>query len=54
MLDYEVEIKKFFRNYALELYGSSILEQVDENSLGLKVIFDRIFENHFNKYNVDN
>lgn len=54
MLDYEVEIKKFFRNYALELYGSSILEQVDENSLGLKVIFDRIFENHFQKYNVDN
>lgn len=45
--DQEVEIKKFFRNYALELYGSSILENVDENSLGLKIIFDKIFENHF-------
>jgi hypothetical protein len=51
--DTHTDLKKFFSNYALELYGSSILEKVDENSLGLKTIFDKIFENQFLKYDID-
>ena len=51
--DTQTDLKKFFSNYALELYGSSILEKVEENSLGLKTIFDKIFENQFLKYDID-
>ena len=45
--DIQPEISKFFRNYALELYGSTVLESDTKDSLGLKTIFDKIFESQF-------
>ena len=47
------DIAKYFKNYALELYGASVLESEKHEKLGLKTIFDKIFEHQFLKYDID-
>lgn len=49
--DFQEQIKKFFRDYALELYGASILE-ISDTSLSLKTIFDKIIETQISKLDV--
>lgn len=46
------QLTQFFRNYALELYGTSVLE-IEQNDLTLKTIFDRIFENQISQLDLD-
>lgn len=47
------DLTKFFRNYTLELYGTSILQKEREEDLSLKVIFDCIFENKLREFDMD-
>lgn len=44
-------IEKHFRNYALEQFGTSILDTND--SAGLKQIFARIFEHEMQRHKLD-
>lgn len=50
------ELAKFFRNYALELYGASVLDVQNQQSsedLTLKTIFDKVFENQLEKFDIE-
>jgi len=49
-------LAKFFQNYALELYGASVLDVQNHSAaenLTLKTIFDKIFENQLEKFDIE-
>ena len=39
-------LEKYFSKYALQLYGTSILEKEQSNNLSLKTVFYEIFAHH--------
>jgi len=44
-------IEKFFRNYALQQFGTSVLDK--DGKAGLKDIFARIFEHEMQRHKLD-
>lgn len=47
------EISSYFKRYALQLYGASILEEEQEGEISLKTIFDRVFEDKMNNLQLE-
>jgi hypothetical protein len=47
------EIDKFFKNYALEQFGTSILQEKSREEVGLKLLFEHIIENQLKKHKMD-
>lgn len=46
-------VNKYFKNYALELYGASILEQEQEDKLSIKTVLDRVCDEKLKEMQIE-